>query len=475
MNAPAQRDPFTWRPHAAQELALRSAAYELLFGGAAGGGKTDFLKVAPLRWVKEPGFRAILFRRSYPELERTLITASRALYPALGAVYHEARHVWTFPSGATIAFGYCEKEKDVLRYQGAEYSFLGIDELTHFSEAQYRYLTSRARSADGLPIRIRATSNPGGPGHEWVRARFGAWVGKAADAAPGELCYYDADGRRVPEGTPWSLSRTFVPAKLADNPYLGTDYRAQLLALDPVTRAQLLDGDWDATIGEGKLFHRDWWQYFDTLPPDVEASARAWDFGGTADGDPTRGLRLRRRPRGVIPRYVIDDLVTLRGAPHEVHALVKSTALLDGPGVVVVIPQDPGQAGIDQAQSYKRDLEGFTVHSRRPSVNKVTRAGPASSQVGARNFALVRGPWNAALVAEGHAFPDGPHDDIIDALSDAFAELTDGGPADVTGWLDDFMQLGVGVRRGSRGARSDEREALLDEDEGGGGWGLRRE
>lgn len=421
----SRRDPDAWRPLPAQRAALADASYELLYGGAAGGGKSDFLCVAPLRWAHLPTFRALLLRRSFPELERTLLARARELYPRLGARYHEQRHAWTFPSGARIEFGYLERHADALRYQGAEFQFVGFDELTHFDEASYRYLTSRLRSADGLPLRLRATTNPGGPGHDWVRARWGAWVGAHATAGAGERRWYDDEGREVDERTPGALARTFYPAKLADNPYLGAEYRAQLLALDPVTRAQLLDGDWDVCVGEGKLFHRDWWTWLDAAPRDVEASVRAWDLGATADGDPTRGVLLHRRPAGAMPRWVVADVATVRGAPHEVERLILSTAERDGKRVVVCLPQDPGQAGLAQAQHLTRQLDGYRVVTRRPTERKVVRWGPVSSQVGARNVALVRGPWTPGFVAEAHAAPDGAHDDQLDALADAYATLSE--------------------------------------------------
>ncbi|HEX4936991.1 MAG TPA: phage terminase large subunit [Gemmatimonadaceae bacterium] len=457
-----RRDPDEWRGTPAQRRALACSAFELLYGGAAGGGKSDYLLIAPLRWVHLPRFRALLLRRSFPELERTLLARARDLYPRLGARYHEQRHEWTFPSGARISFGYLERPADALRYQGAEFAFVGFDELTHFDEASYRYLTSRVRSADGLPLRVRATTNPGGPGHEWVRARWAPWIGPAGvrGAAPGSVRWYDHEGAQVPEGTPDALSRTFVPAKLSDNPYLGAEYRAQLLALDPVTRAQLLDGDWDATVGEGKLFHRDWWVVLDAAPADVTARCRAWDLGATADGDPTRGVLLGDRGAGATPRWVVLDVATVRGPPHEVEALIVATAARDGRAVTVCLPQDPGQAGLAQVQHLTRKLSGYRVEHRRPSAAKVTRWGPVSSQVGARNVALVRAPWTAGLIAEGHAAPDGPHDDQLDALADAFDVLADGYVPD--GDLADAVSdlAGIGRRPGGSLIRSDDDDDL---------------
>ena len=155
--------------------------------------------------------------------------------------------------------------------------------------------------------------------------------------------------------------------------------------------------------------------------PRVTRSVRAWDFG--AGGDPTAGVLLGDAGREASPRWVVLDVVTHRGAPHEVHALVKATAERDGAGVTVVVPQDPGQAGVDQAAAYTRELVGYDVRTRRPTGDKVTRARPWSAQVGAGNAGLVRAPWTAAFVAELHAFPEGSHDDQVDASADAFATL----------------------------------------------------
>ncbi len=424
---PAKTTATEWVPLPMQERALACGAYELFLGGAAGPGKSEYLVVAPLRWVDHPAFRAILFRNSFPELERTLVAKSRKIYPGLGGTYNESKHVWVFPSGAQIEFAYLESDRDVHRYQGAEFCFVGFDELPHFTEYQYRYMQSRMRSASGLPMRLRATGNPDGPHLEWVRARFVEWIEKRA--AGGDVLWFDPDGQRVAKGVSYALSRSYIPGRLDENPYLGPEYRAQLMALDPVTRARLLEGDWDACAGEGKLFHRTWWRILESLPDDCEASVRAWDFGATVDGDPTQGVRMHRRPKGIVPRWVIDDVRTLRGAPHEVEALVKATAELDGKAVVVVIPQDPGQAGLAQVHAFKRLLNGWRVVSRRPSEAKIVRWGPFSSQVGALNVGLVRAAWNRNVIDEGHAAPDGAHDDFLDAASDAHAELSDEGYA----------------------------------------------
>jgi len=431
-----------WEPLPQQELALRSPAYELLFGGAAGGGKSDLLLVAPLRWTKHETFRALILRRSFPELDRTLVARSRELYPHLGATYHEQKHEWTFPSGAKVSFGYAERASDVLRYQGAEFAFLGFDELTHFSEHIYRYLSSRARSSDGLPIRLRATTNPGGPGHEWVRARWGAWLSGERRAQPGELRRYDAEGHETDD--PAGLSRTFVPASLSDNPYLGAQYRAQLEALDPVTRRQLLDGDWDARPARGMYFPPTAWRMLDAAPAGLRC-VRAWDLAASPEGDWTVGVLFGRDPSSDarVP-FVVLDVVRFRGDPATVRAQVLATAEDDGPETAIVLPQDPGQAGVEQAQRYTQALAGYNVRTRRPTGDKATRAAGFSAQASVGNVALVRGPWVRPFVDELAGFPEWEHDDQVDAAADAFAALTGHLPGAMADWADAFAGTRIG-------------------------------
>ena len=320
----------------------------------------------------------------------------------------------------------CSSDLDVKRFDGFAFQLVIFDELTHFTERQYRAIRARIRGTDRtLPRWTRATTNPGGEGHEWVKRRFGAWLDKThkSPAKPGEVRWYRRDSE-VPAGSPLALSRTFIPARLTDNPHVTDEYLTVLDDLDAVRRAQLVDGDWDASYGEGKLFHRTWWTVLDARPP-CRRLIRAWDFGGTEDGDASAGVLLGDRGPDVIPRWVVLDVAHVKAAPHEVRALVKATAELDGRDVRISVPQDPGQAGIDQSRSYQRDLSGYAVTTRRPTGDKVTRASPFSAQAGARNVAVVRGPWTADYLDEMHAFPSkGAHDDRVDASADAFAELT---------------------------------------------------
>lgn len=228
-------------PHPPQREFLRARALEALFGGAAGPGKTDALLMAALEYVDVPGYSAIIFRRISPDLHGAdgLVERSQAwLAPVLGMRAWNGTHLtWTFPSGATLRLGHMQFEVDKLKFQGHAYQFLGWDELTHFTESQYRYLLSRLRKpSEGplsqVPLRVRSASNPGGPGHEWVKRRL-------VDRLP------DPDD---PEDTPEvAAARVFIPARLADNPSIDqAAYRASLAGLEPEEREQLLDGNWDA-------------------------------------------------------------------------------------------------------------------------------------------------------------------------------------------------------------------------------------
>jgi predicted phage terminase large subunit-like protein len=419
-----------WRPNPGpQTQFLASSAYEVLFGGAAGGAKTESLIVAPLRWVDERDFRALLLRRTFPELEKSIVDRARQLYPAAvpGARYHDQKKYWQFPSGARIYFGHAEHEHDVHQYQGAEFQFVGFDELTHFTERQYTYLLSRARSSKGLPIRIRAATNPGGEGHEWVFRRWAPWLDPQAQdrAAPGETRAYvnTADGERyVPAGTPGALTRTFIPSRIVDNPHLmrhDPAYEQRLMGLDPVTRAQLLAGDWLARPARGAYFKRAWVTLFlEALPVGVAARVRYWDLA--AGGDWAVGVRMARL---LDRRFVVEHVARVRGTPHEVRATVKATAREDGVAVPVYLEQDPGQAGKDQIASYATELAAFAVRGRPKRVDKVTAFGPLSGQCEAGLVGVVRGLWNTPYFDELEAFPDGAHDDQVDASSGAYAVL----------------------------------------------------
>ena len=173
-------------PHASTDLPLDPApgaaaaflispADELLYGGAAGGGKSDALLAEAVPDLDKPGFHALLLRRTYPELEGKgsgLIPRAEELWSSLGGRFDRHKLLWTFPSGATVGFGHLEHPSSVYAYHSAQFAYIAFDELTTFLESQYLYMLSRLRSPAGIRARVRAASNPGGIGHAWVRRRF---------------------------------------------------------------------------------------------------------------------------------------------------------------------------------------------------------------------------------------------------------------------------------------------------------------
>ena len=216
---------------------LAAPETDVLYGGAAGGGKSYAMLVDPLRFAHRAAHRALILRRSMPEL-RELIDKSRELYPKAfpGSRFREVEKIWTFPSGAKIEFGFLERDADVYRYQGQAYSWIGFDEITHLStEFAWNYLSSRLRTTDpDITPYMRCTANPGGVGATWVKKRY------VAPSIPNES-FTGNDG----------LTRKFIPARLEDNPYLAKDgrYEQMLNALPDVQRKQLLEGNWDITEG----------------------------------------------------------------------------------------------------------------------------------------------------------------------------------------------------------------------------------
>jgi hypothetical protein len=239
---------------------LASTEQEVLYGGSAGGGKSYSLVADPVRYLNNPNARMLLVRRSTEEL-RELISVSKQLYPKAipGIKFMERDKTWVAPSGATLWMSYLDRDDDVMRYQGQAFNWIGFDELTQWpTPYPWNYMRSRLRTtkASGLPLYMRATSNPGGPGHQWVKKTFidpntpnkAFW---ATDADSGEIICWPKGHSK--EGQPL-FRRRFIPATLFDNPYLAEDgmYEANLLSLPEHQRRQLLEGDWD--INEGAAF-----------------------------------------------------------------------------------------------------------------------------------------------------------------------------------------------------------------------------
>jgi hypothetical protein len=276
---PLERD-VAFRPNPGPQTDFLAAnEREVFYGGARGGGKTYSLLIAPLRFVDKPTSRALLIRRSMPEL-RDVIFQTQQLYPKAvpGAKFKTQENTWHFPSGARIEFGYCENLTDVLRYQGQSYSWIGVDELPQYESPDvWHFLRSSLRSADpSIPLHFRATGNPGNRGSRWVKELF-------IDPAEPNTRFtkkveYELNGRTLST----EITRKFIPASVWDNPYLTQDssYIAMLASLPEVKRKQFLYGDWDVVEdGAFSEFNRSTHVVEPFEVPNGWTRIRAADFG----------------------------------------------------------------------------------------------------------------------------------------------------------------------------------------------------
>lgn len=237
--------------HPRQAAAHTTYCDELLYGGAAGGGKSRFARAEAIAFALEvPGSATLILRESFPKLSKpgAMIPKMREEMPRKLATYNGENHEWTLRNGSTITFGYLDRDASVGNYQGAEFQLIIIDEGTQISEYRYRYMLSRLRASGAVEARLAelgyrprmiVTANPGGIGHEWVKAR---WI----DPAPPNVVWRPAPTEDDPEpGT-----RCFIPAKVDDNPSIDKGYAVRLNRLPPDERRMLKDGDWDVYQGQ---------------------------------------------------------------------------------------------------------------------------------------------------------------------------------------------------------------------------------
>lgn len=226
-----------------QEQFINSNAFETLFGGAAGGGKSYGQLVDALLYaLKYPKSKQIIFRRTFPDLEKSLIRVSLEFYPREAASYNSSKHIWTFKNGSIIDFGYIDSENDVYQYQSAEYDVIRFDELTHFTEYMYTYMISRCRGANPFPKHIKSSTNPGGVGHSWVKTRF---IDVGTPNQIHEITLENGKKNTV----------IFIPSLVQDNMFLldnDPDYVSRLELLPEKEKQALLYGDWD--IFDGQFF-----------------------------------------------------------------------------------------------------------------------------------------------------------------------------------------------------------------------------
>lgn len=311
---------------------INSASDEVLFGGAAGGGKSyGQLIDAFLFALKYPKSKQLILRRTYPELERSLILVHLALYPKEIYSYNSGNHRGIFKNGSIIEFGYCDNEKDVYKYQSAEYDVIRFDELTHFTESMYLYLISRVRGANRYPKQVKSSTNPGGVGHQWVKARFidtGEW------------------GREIKSGTG---TRIFIPAKAEDNRFLmdsDPGYVKRLDNLSEADRKALKYGEWD--IFEGQYFSM-WDREIHVIEPfqvpDNWQRYMAMDYG--LDMLAAYDIAVDTHERAYVIREVYEPDLIISEAAKRVKPLLKPNSICLAPPDLWNRRQDTGRSVAD--------------------------------------------------------------------------------------------------------------------------------
>lgn len=359
------------RPHPKQAALLgahlghdyaREAVFEMLFGGAAGPGKSYGIEMlhAQMAW-KYSHYRGLILRRKFPDLIKAGAIMSRAVshWRPLGVHWSGETKTATFPNGATVEFGYHFHPDHDDQYQGGEWHCVSFDELTQWPDSSaFMWLRSRIRKnvGDPIPLRLVSASNPGGPGHVWVKNRF---IGGK-----------DVSGRRV---TPVSL---YLPATIDDNPSLDREsYKQTLMGMHPTRRAQLLDGDWGARE-PGDYFRQEW--FGPLLEPDLHpiprneaVGVRWWDLAASEQEAAARtaGVLMVRFRAGA---RAVAHATAFRATPGKRDSKIVQQAHVDGRHVVVGLEIEPGSGGPAQFEYLSKTLrsQGFRVAGARPRVGK---------------------------------------------------------------------------------------------------------
>ncbi len=441
-----------------QEQALASPADILIYGGAAGSGKSWALLLEAMRHKNVKGYNATIFRTQFTDLTRAggLWEESSKLYSEIkGAQQKLGDKKWVFTDKngtpvSSVMFAYLN-DINLSTWKGSQLCMIGYDELCDFSENQFFFMLSRNRSTCGVPPYVRGTCNP--DPDSWV-ARFIEWwidqdSGYPIKERSGVLRWmirrneqiYWADTKEelceqfnleTPEDRMEPKSVTFIAASIYDNQELlkvNPQYLGNLKAMGEIDRERFLNGNWKIKAAAGLFFRREQLgSLLDFPPSDVDSWVRCWDLAATSDKESpnaayTAGVLMGKRRNG---RYVIADVINKQMTAQDVRATIRQTARDDVMlfrRVKIRLPQDPGQAGKEQAQSYIKFLSGFNVRVVPESGSKETRAEPMAAQWQAGNFDLVKAGWNIPFLEQLESFPEGKWKDMVDASANAFAEL----------------------------------------------------
>lgn len=436
-----------------QEKFLATSADICIYGGAAGGGKTFGLLLEPLRHMKNKNYNAVIFRSNYTQVTAPggLWDSSEKIYSLVHGAYPRKtpKLHWKFQSGASVNFAHLGSDSDCLDWQGSQIVMIAFDELTHFSKYQFFYMFSRNRTDSGIAPYIRATCNP--DADSWVADFIKWWINQETGYPIPERSGVIRYMIRVNDEIIWADSKeelakqgydardvksvTFIASTLQDNKILmemDPGYLASLKALPTVEKERLLKGNWKIKAAAGLYFRRvQVGAMLEEIPNDVVSWCRGWDLAATSedeDGDPayTAGVLIGKRRCG---RYIVADVINKRLAASDVRKLIKMTAQADKAKygrVIQRLPQDPGQAGKEQAQSYTKMLAGFLVKVIGESGSKESRAEPFAAQFQAGNVDVLIAEWNEMYFNQLESFPESKFKDMVDGSSSSFNEIENG-------------------------------------------------
>lgn len=442
-----------------QEILLSSPADIIIYGGAAGGGKSYGLLMSTLRYKNVPGFGCTIFRKNFNQIfaQGGLWDESTKIYQGVrGARPKYARGEWWFLNDqdqiiSSVKFAHIERDDDVHKWQGSQICEIGFDELTHFSEKTFFYMLSRNRSTCGVKPHVIGTCNP--DADSWVAKFIDWWIdqetGYPIPARSGKIRYFirrdeilywantrqelcDRFDLKTEEEKQEPKSVTFIMSSVYDNQELlkvNPGYLANLKSLSVVERERLLNGNWHIKAAAGLFFKREQvGDFLNSVPADVLRWVRCWDLAATEKDDNgdaafTAGVLIGRRKNG---RYLVADVINKQMNASNVRQTIKHTAQLDKATyrrVRIRLPKDPGQAGKAQAEDYIKFLAGYDVTAVAESGSKEARAEPFAAQWQAGNVDIVIGDWNEAFLQQLENFPDSKFKDMVDAVSNGFTEL----------------------------------------------------
>lgn len=431
-----------------QRMFANTKADIAVFGGKAGPGKSFALLLIAMEYTEVSGFRAVIFRRTYPEITNAggLWDSSFEIYGGALGNPNFGRLEWGWPTGAKVKFAHMQHEDDRFQWDGSQIPYIAFDQLEHFTERMFFYMLSRNRTTCGVRPFIRATANP--DPESWLRHFIRWWIddetGLAITERSGVIRWFVNLGL---EDDDWGASKqelverhgeqvnpksfTFIHGELSENTILlekNPGYMASLEAMPEVDRERLVRGNWNAKEAAGMFFRR---EYFEIIPaaPTGDVSIRYWDRAATEEKPTARnqsataGCKMRRCRNGL---FVIDDVVRFFAEPSEVEQHIKNVASQDGTDVLIGIEQDPAQAGKMEAQYLIKQLAGYSALANPVRERKGIRARPLAGQARIGNVKLVVGPWNETFIREAENFDgsDKCQSDQIDAASGAFHMLT---------------------------------------------------